>query len=524
MKMTMGAESGGRVSRLQIVDVSKAFAGQHVLRNVSCSADQGEIVALLGANGAGKSTLMKILSGVYTTDSGTIRVDGVDVDIRSPQDAIAAGIRLMPQELSIHPDLSVAENIALGGMPTRRIAGIGVVDIDRMERQALDLLQRLRLDHVSPRQRMGSLPLPEQRLVEIARALAGQARILILDEPTASLGQADAENLFSVLDALRQEGVTILYISHYLNEVFRLSNRIVVLRDGEIRGRFRTNDTSREEVLAAMLGSGLGDLYPPRVSRRPGAQTVISVDGLTLPGRLEGGSFSVKAGEIVGVFGLLGSGADLVGRAIYGAEPSAGVRSLRLMGEEVALGNIRSSVGRGIGFVAAERKRQGLIANLSVRANTTLAYLGLFSNAGWSLDRQRETFETEHWIRSLRIKTSGPDQEIRLLSGGNQQKVCLARWLLGKPHLLILEEPTRGVDLGARREIYALIRRLADDGLAILIVSSDAEEVAGMADRTLVFNEGALVGELDDTASAATLMRAAENFLTSMNLSDLETA
>jgi ribose transport system ATP-binding protein len=515
---------GSRPWRLQITNVSKAFAGVRVLKNVSCRAAAGEIVALLGANGAGKSTLMKILSGVYTTDAGEIQIDGQPVDIRSPQDAIAAGIRLMPQELSIHPDLSVAENIALGGMPMRHIAGLRFVDFALMERQAEALLRRLRLDHVSPRRRMGSLPLPEQRLVEIARALAGNARILILDEPTASLGKADAENLFIVLESLRQEGVTIIYISHYLNEVFRLSNHMVVLRDGEVRGHFRTENTNRDEVLASMLGGELGDLYPPRVPSRPDAPTVISVDGLTLPGRLKGASFSVRRGEILGIFGLVGSGAELVGRAIYGAEPGARASSIRLNGEAIGLNDPRTSVRHGIGFVAAERKRQGLIGNLSVRTNTTLPYLAQFVKGGLSVDERKETETTGQWIRSLGVKTSGPEQEIRLLSGGNQQKICLARWMLGQPRLLILEEPTRGVDLGARREIYAEIRRLAANGLAIMIVSADAEEVAGMADRTLVFNDGALVSELDHTATAAALMRATENLPNSAEKTDLETA
>jgi ribose transport system ATP-binding protein len=344
-----------------------------------------------------------------------------------------------------------------------------------------------------------------------------------MDEPTASLGEADAENLFGVLEALHAEGVTIIYISHYLDEVFRLSDRIVVLRDGEVRGQFETHATSRDEVLTAMLGSELGDLYPAKAQTLASAETVLGVEGLSLAGWLDDVSFSVRRGEVFGVFGLVGSGAEKIGRAIYGAEPAARAKALRLNGAEIGLSTPRESVRNGIGFVAAERKRQGLIGNLSVRTNTTLPYLGRFTRFG-VVDRSREEASTQAWIRTLGVKTAGPDQEIRLLSGGNQQKICLARWLLGNPDLLILEEPTRGVDLGARREIYAEIRRLAEAGLAILIVSSDAEEVAGLADRTLVLEDGKAVAELEQAATAAEMMRAAETLSTAGIHIELEKA
>jgi ribose transport system ATP-binding protein len=384
-----------------------------------------------------------------------------------------------------------------------------MIDRVAVDAQARALLKRLRLDHIEPGRRMGSLPLSEQRIVEIARALAGKAQILIMDEPTASLSEADADNLFDVIEALKDQGVTIIYISHYLDEVFRLSNRIVVLRDGEVRGEFETRDTSRDEVLTAMLGSELGDLYPVKSKVLQDAKTVLSVDGLSLPGWLDGVSFTVRRGEVFGVFSLIGSGAEKMGRAIYGAEPGARAKAIQLNDIDIGLSGPRKRVRSGIGFVAAERKRQGLIGNLSVRTNTTLPYLGLFTQSG-VVDRKREDDSTREWIKTLGIKTSGPDQEIRLLSGGNQQKICLARWLLGNPNFLILEEPTRGVDLGARREIYMEIRRLAEAGLAILIVSSDAEEVAGLANRSLVLEDGKVVAELGQDATATDLMRAAE--------------
>lgn len=520
--MQTSSGMGSRVSRLQITNVTKSFSGVQVLKNVSCSADPGEVVALLGANGAGKSTLMKILSGVYSCDAGVIEIDGAVANVSSARAAIASGIRLIPQELSIHPELSVAENIALGSMPKRKIAGISFIDRARMLEQARELLRRLKLERISPQRRMGSLSLPEQRIVEIARALAGQARILIMDEPTASLGEADAETLFDVIGSLRAEGVTIIYISHYLDEVFRLSDRIVVLRDGEVRGQFQTRSTSHEDVLRAMLGGDLGNLFPAKSLSRSG-ETVLSVEGLSLPGWLDNVSLAVGKGEIVGAFGLIGSGIEKIGRAIYGAEPAAKARSLRINDTATALSGPKASIRNGIGFVAAERKRQGLIGNLTVRTNTTLPYLNRFTRFG-VVDEKQERLIAHQWIKALRVKTRGPDQEIRLLSGGNQQKICLARWLLGNPKLLILEEPTRGVDLGARREIYEEIRRLAADGLGILLVSSDAEEVAGLADRTIVFEEGRIAAILGSAASAADLMQAAESRLLSDAENELEKA
>ncbi|MFS8148902.1 sugar ABC transporter ATP-binding protein [Rhizobium sp. BR 249] len=506
--MPSAASNGSRVPRLQLTNVTKSFSSSQVLKNVAFSAYPGEVVALLGANGAGKSTLMKILSGVYACDDGKIEIDGEAVDIISARDAIASGVRLMPQEISVHPDLSVAENIALGSMPTRKIAGVTFVNRGEMLRQARELLTRLKVEHISAERRMGLLSLPEQRLVEIARALAGQARILIMDEPTAALGEADAETLFGVIASLRADGVTIVYISHYLDEVFRLSDRIVVLRDGEVKGEFQTSATSHQEVLRAMLGSDLGDLFPEK-SASPSDEVVLAVKGLSQPGWLDDVSFTIGRGEVLGVFGLIGSGIEKLGRAVYGAEPAAKVRSLEMNGAAAELSTPKASIRSGMAFVAAERKQQGLIGNLSVRANTTLPYLSLFTRSG-VIDQKRERAISAHWIKALRVKTTGPEQEVRLLSGGNQQKVCLARWLLGKPRLLVLEEPTRGVDLGARREIYEEIRRLALDGLGILLVSSDAEEIAGLADRMIVLEGGRVVAELGSEATAAELMQAAE--------------
>ena len=486
--------------------ISKAFAGIPVVADVGFEVAPGEVVALLGANGAGKSTLMRILSGGHRRDSGTVAVDGVVRDIQSPADAVEAGVRLIPQEISVHPEMTVCENIALGNLPVRRTFGVKVTDRRAMRETASRLLGRLGLSHVALDRPMRSLSLPEQRVVEIARALAGDASILIMDEPTAAL--SEAEILFSVVESLRRDGVSIIYISHYLDEVFRLSDQIVVLRDGRVVGDFRTEDTDREAVLEAMLGRQQGDIFPPRRSEPARGEPMLSVEGLTLPRWLDGVSLSVRPGEIVGVFGLIGSGVETVGRAIFGAEPAARSTRLTVHGRPLDHATPAKSVARGVGFVAAERKREGLVGILTVRENTTAPFLRRFVKGG-QVDTGAERAATARWIERLGIKTRGPEQEIRLLSGGNQQKVCLARWLLGDVRVLILEEPTRGVDLGARREIYAEIRRLADQGLAVLAISSDAEEVAGLADRVVILNGGRVASERPGGESAHVLIDAA---------------
>jgi ribose transport system ATP-binding protein len=494
--------------RLAMRGINKSFAGIKVVADVGFEVGAGEVVALLGANGAGKSTLMKILCGVYRRDGGIIQIDGLEVDIQTPADAVAAGVRLIPQEISIHPDMTVAENISLGALPVRRRFGLPLVDRRAMRKTAAGGLSRLGLGAIAPERRMGDLSLPEQRVVEIARALAGNARILVMDEPTAALSEAEAEVLFSVVAALKREGVSIIYISHYLDEVFRLTDRIVVLRDSRVAGLFETARTSREAVLEAMLGSRQGAVYPDKPAAAPAGPARLQVQALSLAGWLDSVSFSVRGGEIVGVFGLIGSGVEKIGRAVFGAEPRARFERLTLDGRARDNSSPAASVASGVGFVAAERKREGLVGILTVRENTTAPFLHRFTRGGL-VDIGAEKRETRRWIDLLHVRTSGTEQEIRLLSGGNQQKICLARWLAGDVKVLILEEPTRGVDLGARREIYAEIRRLAEQGVAVLVVSSDAEEVAGLADRVLVLNHGRLSAELSGAADARQLTDAA---------------
>jgi ribose transport system ATP-binding protein len=489
---------------LEMSGIGKSFGGVPVLVDVGLSVAAGEVVALLGANGAGKSTLVKILSGAYQRDVGTVRLDGQPVVFADSAGAIAHGVRLLPQEVSVLPHLSVAENIFAGDLPVRRRLGIPVVDKRRMRAETRTLLGQLGLD-LDPDRLVGTLAVTERRIVEIARAIAGRARLLIMDEPTAALTEHEARRLFEVIGRLRAQSVGIVYISHYLDEVFAISDAIVVLRDGRNAGRFVTSDASREAILLAMLGSRVEGLYPPAASVH--GPVVCDIESLSVTTALRDIRLDIRAGEVMGVFGLLGSGIEVIGRALYGALGRPAASRISLDGKPYTPTDPIAAKAAGIGFVAAERKQEGIIPDLSVRENTTLPFLDRY-RAGPGLSRARERTDVRGWIAQLGIRTTGTEQALRFLSGGNQQKVCLARWMAEGMKLLVLEEPTRGVDVGARREIYAALRRLTQQGLALLVISSDAEEIAGLSDRMIVLERGRVVGRFDHGASAANLLEA----------------
>jgi len=493
---------------LDMAGIGKSFGGVPVLTDVAFGVEPGKVVALLGANGAGKSTLMKILSGLYSSDAGTIHIDGRPVEIRTPADAIAYGIRMLPQELSIFPDLTVAENIMLAALPTRSTGPLKTLDSRRMEQEAAAMLKRLGLDWLSPHARMGTLSHHVQRIVEIARAMVGNARVLIMDEPTAALAEAEVQLLFSIIRRLGAEGVAVVYISHYLKEVFAISDQIVVLRDGQNAGTFVTAETEVGAVLEAIVGSRVGDIYPPFAEASAIGGEMVTVTGLAVPGWVRGIDFSVRRGQITGMHGLVGSGVEMVGRALFGAVPRTSIAGASIDGRPYAIRTPGVAVLAGMGLVAAERKREGIVSMLSLRENLSLANLPRFTR-GWIVDRRKEQVATGEWIRRLAIRARDAEQAIGTLSGGNQQKVCLARWLLGELKVLILEEPTRGVDVGARQEIYRHIRGLANQGLGILLISSDAEEVAGLADRTIVLAGGRVVETYEQPTDAVHLMSAA---------------
>lgn len=493
------------VQRLHMQGIGKAFAGVSVLREVDLELGVGEVLALLGQNGAGKSTLIKILGGDYSRDSGSIVLDGQEVSFANPLSAIAQGVRILPQELSVIPEMSVAENILIGDLPVTTRFGLSRLDRSAMEARATELLQDLGLE-VGPKAPLKTLAVAEQRIVEIARALSGQARILVMDEPTAALNEQEVRRLFGIIRRLKTRGVSIIYISHRMDEVFEISDHILVLRDGRVAGRFVTPQATRDAVLAAMLGDAMAGLYPE--GKAEVGEVVLEVSDLRLDRRLQGVALNVRSAEIVGVFGLIGSGIEVLGKALFGALGQRPRGEVYLLGKPFHPKDPVQAISQGVGYVAAERKREGILAEGSVRDNMTLPFLGRYIR-GLTLSVSEQENFVQRWIKQLSIRTQGSQQKLRYLSGGNQQKVMLARWFSEGVRLLVLEEPTRGVDVGARKEIYAALSQLSAQGLAILMISSDVEEVANLSDRMVVLDRGKVSGRFERGVSTEELMHAA---------------
>jgi ribose transport system ATP-binding protein len=493
-------------ARVEMRGIDKAFGGVRVLRDVSLRVNPGEVVALLGANGAGKSTLMKILTGLIRRDGGEIAIDGAAAKFAGPAGAAAAGVSYLPQEISLMPDMTVAENIAIARLPVRSRFGFRGVDDRAMREAARARLTQLGFPGIDPGAPVSALPIAERRVVEIARALAGDARLLIMDEPTAALTEQEAELIFRIVRRLKETGAAVIYISHYLREVFAIADRIVVLRDGRNAGEFVRDQTDQAEIVEAMLGATGGELFDAR-PRAASGPPVLSARGLSLDRRLSHIDLDVARGEILGVFGLVGSGVETLGRAIYGALGTKPAGEIRIEGAPYRPRSPMAGKAAGIGFIAAERKKEGIIAELSLRENLVAAFEERYVRDLF-VSRAAEREEAERWIGALGIRASGTEQTIKTLSGGNQQKVCVARWLTGSVKVLILEEPTRGVDVGARRELYGELCKLADEGLALLVLSSDVEEVAGLCDRSLVIDRGRIAGAFPRGAPASALMAA----------------
>lgn len=487
-------------------NINKAFNGVRVLSDVNFDLKRGEIVSLLGANGAGKSTLMKILTGVYTKDSGDIEIEGTSVTFATPQDAIAKGIKLLPQEISVMPDMTVAENICLGDLPERS-GFIRTVDYDAMNHKTLKLLEQLGVTNISPNSLVSGLTTQQKRIVELARALDGEAKVIVLDEPTASLNQNESEALFESIRELSHRGVSIVFISHYLDEVFDISDRIAVLRDGEMIGSFAKEATNIDEVLNAMLGNTTGPLFPESDESR--GEPIFSLSNMRVPEHINDLSFQLREGEIVGLFGLIGSGLEYFGQAIFDAKALNGTMDLQVRGKKIQTQDPQTAISEGIGLVSAERKRDGIIPDMSVSRNMTLAHIQKFTENSSIVDREMEKTLVTRWVDNLGIKLADLEQEIRFLSGGNQQKVCLARWLVSGIKVLILEEPTRGVDIGAKKDIYRCLRDLSREGVAIIVTSTDAEEISGIADRKMVLAHGDVVLDTQNDITVHELMHAA---------------
>jgi ribose transport system ATP-binding protein len=474
---------------LRMEGISKSFPGVKALQGVSLRLDQGEVLGVCGENGAGKSTLMKILSGIYQAETGEIRFAGQPVKISSPRHAETLGIAIVHQELNLVPHLTVAENILMGRIPSR----MGIVSKSAMFRRAAELLAEIGFD-LNPHAAARDLGIGQQQAVELVKTLSTDARIVIMDEPTAALSPDEADKLFEVIERLRHKGIGIIYISHRLEEVMAITDRIVVLRDGEMVGERKTTETTIPEIVNLMVGRKVENLFSHQSTVR--SEVLLEVQGLSRHGRVYDVSFSLRRGEVVGIAGLMGSGRTELLEAIYGAAPrSAG--TVRVEGDQVAGASPYDAISKGMVFLPEDRKTQALMLSQSIRKNITLPILSRLKGLFGTVAVGQETRLVEDLSRQLKVKAPSPETVVQGLSGGNQQKVVLAKWIGTKPKVLLLDEPTRGIDVGAKAEIYELIRRLAADGAGVVLVSSELPEVLGLSDRVLVMNKGRVAAEFD---------------------------
>lgn len=471
--------------------VQKSFVGVHALKGVDLDVRAGEVHCLLGQNGAGKSTLIKTLAGVYTPDAGEIVWMGETVEINHPQAAIELGISTMYQELDVVDGLTVAENVFLGhefdrfGMTRRR----------ELTRATQHLLERLGHGGLSPHAEVGSLSAAEKQIVSMARALSHDTKLIIMDEPSAVLDSEEVRNLFAVVRELTSQGIAVVYITHRLEEIRAIGDRITVLKDGAtVANDLPAKSVDTTELIRHMTGRTVENVFPPATPIADDAPVMLEVEDLSLAGSFENVSFTVRAGEIVGLAGLVGSGRSEILETLYGARKATS-GSVRVEGKRIRRGSVPDAVAAGVGLSPEERKSQGLVLGEPIFKNITLSSFARFAKASW-LDEKREIAIAKEQISALELRPADPERPAATLSGGNQQKILLARWLVHGSRVLLLDEPTRGVDVGARAEIYALIRRLADEGNAIVVVSSEIEEVLGLADSVLVIGDGQVLKSL----------------------------
>jgi ribose transport system ATP-binding protein len=473
---------------IQMSGISKSFSGNQVLNDVSFELANGEIHALMGENGAGKSTLMKILSGIHHKDSGHIHVDGEEQTFKSIKDSERCGIHVIHQELNILPDLSVAENLFLGKELTY---GFGIMKRAEMRSQAHDLLCKLGLD-IDPKTRAGDLSVGKQQLVEIAKAIASDAKYIVMDEPTAALTDREIQTLFETVRELKNKGISFVYISHRMEEIFAICDRITILRDGQYAGVRDIPKTSFDEIVAMMVGRELGERFPER--QHCIGDIKLRVDNLCANHAFENVSFELRKGEVLVLAGLMGAGRTEVAQTLFGAR-KANSGSIAIDGQAVKIHNPIQAMQHKIGFVTEDRKTEGLLLDFSIQDNIMLTNFDKTCRMGITQPARENQF-VQKFIDQLAIRTTDAHLPVKSLSGGNQQKVVLAKWLGTEPDILILDEPTRGVDIGAKKEIYTIINQLAEAGVAILMISSELPEVIGMADRVLVMHEGRITGEV----------------------------
>lgn len=482
---------------LEMRNIVKEFPGVRALKGVHLQVRPGTVHTLMGENGAGKSTLMKCLVGIYKPTSGEIVFDGNKVEFHAPVQALRAGISMIHQELSPVPERSVCENLWMGRLPMKGI----VVDEKKMRQDARELFQRLNLD-LDPDAKMGDLTVAKMQMVEIAKAVSYNSKIVIMDEPTSALTESEVEHLFRIIDDLKKRNVAIIYISHKMDEIFRISDDITVYRDGEYVATDRAENLDVDKVISLMVGREMNNIFPK--VECPIGETVLKVENLSSGKAFRDVSFELRKGEILGFAGLVGAGRTEIVETIFGMRPKTGGRIIK-NGKELHIKNPRDAIANKIGLLTEDRRGNGIVGLQSVGTNTVLASLKRY---GFVMKQRRMRDDAEKYAQALNVKTPSLDTLIMNLSGGNQQKVLVARWLLTDPDILIMDEPTRGIDVGAKAEIHSLITKLAGEGKAIIMISSELPEILGMADRVLVMHEGEMTGIIDRKDATSDLIMA----------------
>ena len=473
---------------LEFDSIHKSFPGVQALKNVSFNVDEGSVHALIGENGAGKSTLLKILSGVYKPDSGTVRFNGKSESFQNTFDAIKAGIAVIYQELHLVPEMNVAENLLIGNLPNR----FGLINKKELREIVLRELSFLGED-INPTAKVGSLPIAQRQMIEVAKALMRDAKVIAFDEPTSSLADREVKKLFSIIQGLKNRGRVIIYVSHRLNEIFEICDSVTVFRDGKV---IETCDNismvNHDYLVSRMVGRSISDIY--NYSTRPFGDTALEINGLMGRGLSEPANLTISRGEIAGIFGLVGAGRTELLKLIYGAEKKQS-GTVKIHGKKARINSTSSAINNGLVFMPEDRKKEGIIPLGSVSENINISVRRILSRFG-IINNKWESNNAEKLVKKLDIKTPSIYQIVKNLSGGNQQKVILARWLSGKVKVMLLDEPTRGIDVGAKSEIYTLISQLASEGIGIIVVSSELSEILGISDRVIVMRQGKIISSL----------------------------
>ncbi|AKA71321.1 sugar ABC transporter ATP-binding protein [Clostridium scatologenes] len=475
---------------LEMVGISKSFPGVKALQDVHIKAYGGKVLALLGENGAGKSTLMKIVSGVYKKDEGKIIVDGNEIEIQGIKHAESLGITIIHQELSVLPNLTVAQNIFLGNEKFSK--GTRKINKAWMKERSKYFLDQIGCN-INPNTLVKDINLGEMQMIEIAKALTKNSSVIIMDEPTTALTDVETQKLFEVIRKLKEKGIAIIYISHRMDEIFQICDSITVLRDGKYIGSVETKDVTKDDLITMMVGRKLEEQFPYKEVEKE--KVLLKVENLSMKDKVKDVSFEIKSGEILGVSGLMGAGRTELAKTIFG-DYKKDSGEIYVDGEKVNINSPKDAIKYGICYLSEDRKQEGLILNLSVAQNMTLPNLTSYENKMKRIDKKSEKKEVEEYIKRLSIKTPSQEQLVKNLSGGNQQKVILAKWLMRSPKVLIVDEPTKGIDVGAKKEIYEVLNKLKSMGKAVIMISSDMAEILGVSDRVMVMHEGKVTGEL----------------------------